>query len=289
MDINLKPEEKEFIVDSIDHGLKMVDTENNEPFFPFVQLVSENAQRSTHVLADIDAGAIPDINKSLEQASNVISDQSEDATFYGLVWDGFVTIDGDKQDCILIEFGSKDNQESSFIFVQPYTIDSDNTVNKKGGIRFAQNAENRLLGEPKFGSMLLREWKLCVSSPFIVFKMVAGADGTIDDKEFKAFVSMLTDTNGVESQGLKIAFEHGIESHAKQLELLHSDFDPVEELTKVRQIISAHTEDEGRAFCEGLYKLGESVAKSSGGFLGFKSIGKEEKAALGDIKRALSL
>lgn len=289
MDINMKPEEKEFIENSVKYGFKMVDTEDNQPFFPFVLLMPETGQRSTQVLAHVESDGYIDIEKALEQASIVIAEKSEGTIFYSIVWDGYVTISGEKQSCILIEFGNKDDQKLSKVFAQPYLIDSENTVNNNGSILFVQEVENRFFGEPKFGSMLRSEWNLCVSSPFIVFKMVASADGRIDEREFRAFVSMLTDMKDIESKSLKLAFQHGIETHAKQMELLLTDFDPIEALNKVRQIISAHTQDKGQSFCEGLYMLGESVAKSSGGFLGFKSIGKEEKAALDEIKKALCL
>jgi hypothetical protein len=119
--------------------------------------------------------------------------------------------------------------------------------------------------------------------PAIVFMMVAAADGSIDEKEVNTLKKIIQDIPNHESKLFQASlamlvsdFENTIK--ACSAPVLQNFATLIDIIAQVREAMP----EEADLFCRALYDLGEKVAKSSGGFLGFgKKIGKEEEAALG--------
>ncbi len=140
----------------------------------------------------------------------------------------------------------------------------------------------------------MKQWNLVTSAPAALFLLVAGADGTVDQKEFDAFQEQVTAGafGSGESEYMQLAL---MRAGANMGELLqHLSQRPGEELAKIvaaaqQQIAQASGAEEAGKFADALLDMGEGIAKASGGgFLGFgKKIGKEEAAVLSGLRQIL--
>ena len=129
--------------------------------------------------------------------------------------------------------------------------------------------------------------------PFLVFFLVAGSDGKVDDQEFNAFVNDLMDVATGEGEGHEDAsvVHRLLANSSRYFESLHPQ-------TK-REVIEGgldfilQTLEEGAALLDGtldihsakayktaLCHLGRAVAEASGGLLGIGNVSKDEKEAL---------
>ena len=136
--------------------------------------------------------------------------------------------------------------------------------------------------------MTADDWASLAKAPCMVFLMVAGADGSIDQKEMAVFgkilghhhkipISIVQKVLGITQNNIQGLIE----------ELTQSGRPPVMELMYVSALLRSGklSEQDARNFGEFLYALGEAVASASGGFLGLGSkINKQEAEVLKTIK-----
>ena len=268
------------MVECIDHGLGLVDEQSGDAFTPFLKIKALSGCDATHVLM------ASDIQEAFDSADQVIGEKKEDVHLYGLIWDGYVTMDDEKTDCLFIELG--ESQEEASIFIQRYIVDKEQKVKAKGGPVLGKKTTNRLDSEDRVGPFLRSEWDKLVGAPVVIFLMVAAADGSIDEKEKAEFVKIMVERKGLESQALKAA----LGAAAEKIDALMSHYSSsglnfVECLSEARSIISHHAQDGGVQFCKDLCQIAERVAASSGGFLGIRSIGKEERNVISFIEKVL--
>lgn len=136
------------------------------------------------------------------------------------------------------------------------------------------------------------EFQALRRAPFMVFLLVAAADGKLDNKEAQAFVKQLGDS-AKEGGELYSRIITNVITDVPQLltELLTTPFNHAQELLRIRLIVETKVSaEEAQAFKQALLGLGKTVASASGGFLGFGSkISKEEKATLERIAAGLGL
>lgn len=124
----------------------------------------------------------------------------------------------------------------------------------------------------------------------LVFVLIAGADGNIDAKEIKAFNNYLANAQGKRSELFKNAV--GLMMNDPEMQSstdIDSSIVIVNRLIAVRESAEKFAPDQCDVFCNELYEMAVDIAKSSGGFLGIKSIDKAEKSALSLIKMALKI
>lgn len=269
-----------FIVDCVNHGLGLVDEQDGEAFTPFLKIKTLSGGDATHVLM------ASDIQEAFDSADQVIGEKKKDVQLYGLIWDGYVTMDDEKTDCLFIELG--ESEEEASIFIQRYVVDEEKKVKAKGNPVLGKKTTNRLDADDRVGPFLRKEWDKLVGAPVVTFLMVAAADGTIDDKEKSEFAKIMVEQKGVESQALKAA----LGAAAENIDALMSHYSSsamnfVEQLSEARSIISQYAQDGGVQFCKDLCQIAERVAASSGGFLGLRSIGKKERNVISFIEEIL--
>ncbi|MDA8018845.1 MAG: hypothetical protein MPN21_15495 [Thermoanaerobaculia bacterium] len=125
------------------------------------------------------------------------------------------------------------------------------------------------------------------------FLCIAGADGSVDGKEIRAFQrSLLSDLDdSTMAMGISIAYAV---NHFEKLTKSLVESGPETMLLVVaaarQQVENLFDADEARTYAERLYGMAEDVAKASGGFFGFgNKISKEEATALRMLKKLLSL
>ncbi|MEM8593344.1 MAG: hypothetical protein AAGF06_00810 [Pseudomonadota bacterium] len=128
--------------------------------------------------------------------------------------------------------------------------------------------------------------------PFVVFFLVAGADGEVDKKEIVKFMKIMAG---------KTSFEHPLLNQI--IETVRDDMEEMsmsmqkegvnylEELEAVRAIVDRSlTPEQANAFKISLFKLGQQIAEASGGLFGFGAkIGKEEEMVLRVIAGTLEI
>lgn len=269
-----------FVVDCVNHGLGLVDEQSGEAFTPFLKIKTVSGGDATHVLM------ASDIQEAFDSADQVIGQQKKDVHLYGLIWDGYVTMDDEKTDCLFIELGELEEEAS--ILIQRYVVDEENKVKAKGDPLLGKKTTNRLNADERVGPFLRKEWDKLVGAPIVTFLMVAAADGSIDEKEKSEFEKIMIDRKGVESQALKAALGAAAENiDALINHYSSSGLNFVEHLSEARSIISQYAQDGGVQFCKDLCQIAERVAASSGGFLGLRSIGKEERNVISVIEEML--
>jgi hypothetical protein len=120
-------------------------------------------------------------------------------------------------------------------------------------------------------------------APIAVFCVVAGADGSIDKKEAKAFQLEIIKGVATDSELMQRVMVQVIADFETMLHgFLNQEIDAKEKLKEILSILNNKlSEGESLEFKLTLFAIGKSVAEASGGFLGFGSkISKEEKQAL---------
>ena len=101
----------ELVFAAIDIGILSV-KESGGPLVPFV-LMQEDGNRTMHRFA------AEMLEESLEQARAAVASAPASVTAYALAYDGYVTIDGQKSDAVMVE-GCERGQASGQLFAQRY-------------------------------------------------------------------------------------------------------------------------------------------------------------------------
>ncbi|MBT8494037.1 MAG: hybrid-cluster NAD(P)-dependent oxidoreductase [Deltaproteobacteria bacterium] len=125
--------------------------------------------------------------------------------------------------------------------------------------------------------------KALLEVPFRVFQWIAGADDDIDAKEVDVFLRMLEKPKWCKSKAAQQTFPEARAAYsdmwkAYQAGSIARNANQLRGL--LQQIAPALTDPERSALSEDLTKLGFSVARASGGFLGIGAASREELGAL---------
>lgn len=135
------------------------------------------------------------------------------------------------------------------------------------------------------------EWLKVQKAPYIVFVMVAGADGKIDKKEADQFIQFLMNCEKDKSDLFHRSVTQTIQCTSEIMNqvLGASTVDLMYELRAIREIVNAKAPaDQIQPFKDTLLVLGQVIAEASGGFMGLgDKVSKEEKSALSLIKTCL--
>ena len=263
--------------ESVAHGLVM--TQGSEPFMPFLTLIKRSG-RSLNVLAGND------IQQALDASTGLIQRQTEEVLMYALVWDGRVTLEGVKKDCIIVEIA---NSKEAKIVAQPYT--GFDPASADGSHVVIQETVSRLLSSPMVGSFKAWEWNKLIELPALLFQLIAGADGEIDKKEINTFVEILKKADNTDDLFTALLISTANNFNEIYSDVSHSSYDIWHNLNAIVQIFKPHlsTNDLSKIKSD-IQTFAENIAKSSGGFMGFGAkIGKEERNTLDKLKLALEV
>lgn len=142
------------------------------------------------------------------------------------------------------------------------------------------------------GKFSSQDYQALISAPYLIFILVAAADGKVDDKEIKEFIKLLTNPGTLENPLLHKVITSTIGSAGEYLtQVLSRSDDYIQELEKLKRIVDDNLPDsEAREFKMALLQLGKQIAAASGGFFGFgNKISKQKKMALAAIAICLDI
>jgi hypothetical protein len=142
---------------------------------------------------------------------------------------------------------------------------------------------------PEFEKLDSKEVDLMLKAPILVCILIAGADGEIDSREIRRAISVTgkkAKSNTILWQYFKIAFEDFEDKIRILLQSYPSDpFARNEilstELSGLNDVFPKINRSFDKEFYALLKELASEVAESSGGLLGYKSVGDEEARYVG--------
>jgi hypothetical protein len=132
----------------------------------------------------------------------------------------------------------------------------------------------------EFNNLNDREIELMLKAPILVCILIAGADGTIDQKEIKEAIAVARKNTGKKGS-LSTYFKDLSEDFEDKLKITIQGY-PYESTQRTPLIIEELTElpkfekTFAQSFYDSLRDIAEKIASSSGGLLGIKSVGSEE-------------
>ena len=129
-------------------------------------------------------------------------------------------------------------------------------------------------------------------APFLIFFLVAAADGSIDKKEVKEFMEVLSNPEFLNNPLLNRIITNVINDIPSIIsDMATKQLDYISELAQLKSITdNSLPDDEANQFKVSLFLVGKKIAEASGGFFGFGSkISKEEKGALTAIALCLGI
>ncbi|GHA03212.1 hypothetical protein GCM10008090_10250 [Arenicella chitinivorans] len=129
-------------------------------------------------------------------------------------------------------------------------------------------------------------------APFLIFFLVAAADGSIDKKEVREFMEVLSNPEILNNPLLNRIITNVINQIPSVIsDMATKEIDYISELAQLKFIAdSSLPDDQANHFKISLLLLGKKIAEASGGFFGFGSkISKEEKGALAAIAVCLGI
>jgi hypothetical protein len=136
----------------------------------------------------------------------------------------------------------------------------------------------------EFDSLDDREIELMLKAPILVCILIAGADGTIDEKEIKEAIAVARKNIGKKG-ALSNYFRELSEDFEDKLKITIQGYPYestqrtpliVEELAGLNRLWSKLDKTFAKNFYDSLRDIAEKIASSSGGVLGIKSVGSEE-------------
>ena len=134
------------------------------------------------------------------------------------------------------------------------------------------------------------EWQSLLYAPLIIFNIVAGADGRIDQKEVTAFKKLLVEGLLSDIELMKLITNELLQDLENLTsEVFSGNMDPNQCMESIRNAVDVElTEEEALAFKLALLSIGKKIAKASGGFLGLGNrICLSEKQAMVTLAAAL--
>ena len=136
--LDSSPEFSDFFFLAIDHGFESIQ-DGSGPLIPFTLTLDREGKRSlTRFAADR-------LEKGVELAKKSIDDQRQHLKMYAIAWDGYITVDGQKWDGILVEAG-EEGKETGLLFCQRYVRKGKSWFTRGKNERFGNPA---LIGHPQ--------------------------------------------------------------------------------------------------------------------------------------------
>jgi hypothetical protein len=138
---------------------------------------------------------------------------------------------------------------------------------------------------PELDRLTSSEVELVYKSPILVCILIAGADGKIDRKEIKEALSFAEKKQRVSVSSVSALFKEITKDFEDKLKSLIQSYPYettqrtpmiVEELAGLNEIWRKVDPSFAHEFYKTLLSISESIATSSGGLLGYKSVGSEE-------------
>jgi tellurite resistance protein len=295
---------------------------SGETLIPIVGYLKTDHSRSMERL-------VMDSVQAVSLGEQKISSLDSDKLGAAFVKDGYVTLDTGKTDALIVDVRFADNVEQKIQFIIPYRnanhpqgfavhrlkltqlegISSDE-VDALSNAFFdgiEAHAEGGKLWEEKYvdqagdtaeltgedaSEFSPEDFEALKRSPFLVFFIVAAADGKVDKKELLSFIEILSDPEKY-SNGLLNRIVTNVINDVSIIvtTLADSSLDYIEELGNLRRIIDDNLPpEEAIAFKMCLLLIAKEIAEASGGFLGFGSkISKDEKVAIAAIAMCLGI
>lgn len=155
-----------------------------------------------------------------------------------------------------------------------------------------QAGESSVYAEDEGLNFSGEDFEVLKQAPFLIFYLVATADGKIDKKELAKFFSVISDLSNYKSPLTHKVITNIINDISKMvIEISHKEMSYPAELAKLRVIIDDNLPaEEANKFKMDLVAMGKKIAEASGGFLGLgNKISKEEKTVLNAIAVFLGL
>ncbi len=138
---------------------------------------------------------------------------------------------------------------------------------------------------PELDRLTASEVELLYKTPILVCILIAGADGNIDRKEIKQAMSFAEKKQRKSHSSFSVLFREITTDFEDKLKSLIQSYpyettqrNPliVEELAGISQVLRKIDASFAQEYYRTLLNIAESIATSSGGLLGYKSIGSEE-------------
>ncbi|MCE2595936.1 hypothetical protein K6Y31_14070 [Motilimonas cestriensis] len=293
-----------------------------ETLIPILGYLDHEGKTPMKRLAMGSADAIAMGERSLSELSN----EYKGATF---IKDGYVTLDSGRTDSLIVDVKFTEDPKKSVQFLLPYRnanhelgfaihrlkvsglegfapedVEWISTAffaglesHEQGGKIWAEQYEDQAgngSGYEGEGSVTFspEEFDRLKQAPFLIFFLVAAADGKVDKKEMKQFADVLTHPDFLANQTMNRIITNIMGELPEQLmKLLSQEFDFMEELAALKVIVEQNlSESQANEFKVALLMMGKLIAEASGGFFGFGSkISKQEKAALAAIAICLDI
>jgi len=126
-----------------------------------------------------------------------------------------------------------------------------------------------------------------IKLPFLLFRVVAAADGDVDESERSRFLSILRNNECGKSALAQEYYTRTLYAYSHLLKKYRETTADVilERISKTTaQAEAVFDAEEIKAFKSDLYEMSEEIAIASGGFIGFGAIDRKEKNILARIK-----
>ena len=134
------------------------------------------------------------------------------------------------------------------------------------------------------------EWQSLVLAPLIIFNIVGGADGRIDQREAAEFKSLLVEGLLSDVELIKLIMKDLLQDLEVQTgRLVSGELDPNQCMESIRQAVDTElSEEDALAFKLALLSIGKKIANASGGFMGMGDrICLSEKQAMARLAAVL--
>jgi hypothetical protein len=138
---------------------------------------------------------------------------------------------------------------------------------------------------PELDRLTSSEVELVYKSPMLVCILIAGADGRIDKKEIRGAIEFAEMKQQTSLSSVSVLFHEVAKDFEDKVKILIQQYpyeltqrNPliVEDLAGLNQIWPKIDPNFARELYLSLLRIAEKIASSSGGLLGYKTIGNEE-------------
>ena len=130
------PKLMDVILLALDHGIECVKSSGG-PLIPFV--ISEGTERK------MDVFVLEQLEEAVVKAREFVDNAAPEVTFYAIAHDGYLTLEGEKFDAILVEGGERGTSKA-LLFAQRYEPKKGffSKLKSLGNPAFIGETENRL-------------------------------------------------------------------------------------------------------------------------------------------------
>jgi hypothetical protein len=286
---------------SLDYGVENV--RDLEPsgagaaFTPFMEVLSKGKKKLIRLFADTE-------EQALEMAVGIINDPAHAVEAYAIAFDGRVTLDGQKRDCVLVEACER-GQPHGITLAQRYLKQGPESFETLGNPTLISQPTSRFTGDASGPVSVAatpgvderfspEEWKVLRMAPIHVFLLVAGADGKLDEKEAEAFEKLLLHSEAHIQDPLLRRITAGFTEESAAQAVMDAagqgESAALELFTIPGMLKGKLGEEEATRFKTALLQFGKVIAESSGGFFGFGSrISKDERKTLEGLARVFNV